>query len=94
MLFFNLFRVVLAMTNHDLSHCTTSFYMYETTESKFVITVIPQNYICPHGRIYPINVVLAVRNRITSPTDQVLTILCDTQHMFRPMWFRTHTPRE
>jgi hypothetical protein len=73
MLFFNIFRVLLAMANHGRSHCITSFCMYETAESKFVITVIPQNYICPHGRIYPINVVLVlvVRNRITSPTEHV-----------------------
>lgn len=35
-------------------------------ENKFVITVAPQNLICPHGRTYPMKAVAMVRiNRIT-----------------------------
>jgi hypothetical protein len=35
-------------------------------ENKFVITVAPQNLICPHGRTYPINAVAIVAiNKIT-----------------------------
>jgi hypothetical protein len=35
-------------------------------ENRLVITVAPQNLICPHGRTYPINAVAMVRiNRIT-----------------------------
>jgi len=44
---------------------------------RFVITVAPQNDICPHGRIYPINVLVIVKNRITTPTDHVCMKLYD-----------------
>jgi len=40
--------------------------MYGIAENRLVITVAPQNLICPHGRTYPINAVAIVRmNRIT-----------------------------
>jgi hypothetical protein len=42
-----------------------------------VITVAPQNDICPHGNTYPINAVAIVRNRITTPTDHVCIKLYD-----------------
>jgi hypothetical protein len=45
--------------------------MYGIAENKFVITVAPQNLICPQGRTYPINAVAIVKiNRIT-PIFQV-----------------------
>jgi hypothetical protein len=35
-------------------------------EKRFVITVAPQNLICPQGRTYPMNAVAIVRmNKIT-----------------------------
>jgi hypothetical protein len=34
----------------------------------FVITVVRQKDICPHGKTYPINAVAVVKNRITTPT--------------------------
>lgn len=71
MLFFNRVRVLSAITNHCRSRCTISFCMYGIVESKFVITVTPQNYICPHGRTYVMKVVAMVRNTITTPTDHV-----------------------
>lgn len=45
--------------------------MYGIAECKFVITVVPQNYICPHGRTYVMKLVAVVKNRITTPTDHV-----------------------
>ena len=42
-----------------------------------MITVAPQNDICPHGKTYPINAVAIVRNRITTPTDHVCIKLYD-----------------
>jgi hypothetical protein len=32
-----------------------------------VITVAPQNDICPQGNTYPMNAVAMVKNRITTP---------------------------
>jgi hypothetical protein len=44
-------------------------------ENKFVITVAPQNLICPHGRTYPIKAVAIVKiNRITPMFHVILNI--------------------
>jgi hypothetical protein len=44
---------------------------------EYVITVAPQNDICPHGRAHPMNAVAMVRKRITTPTDHVRSSLYD-----------------
>jgi len=53
--------------------------MYVIADTRFVITVVPQNDICPHGSTYPMNTVAVVRNRITTPTDHVCTRSYDLQ---------------
>jgi hypothetical protein len=53
--------------------------MYVIADSRFVITVVPQNDICPHGSTYPMNTVAVVRNGITTPTDHVCRRLYDMQ---------------
>jgi hypothetical protein len=40
-------------------------------ENKLVITVAPQNLICPHGRTYPINAVAIVKINKITPRFQV-----------------------
>jgi len=35
--------------------------------TKLVITVAPQNDICPHGNTYPINAVAIISKKITIP---------------------------
>jgi hypothetical protein len=40
-------------------------------ENRFVITVAPQNLICPHGRTYPMNAVAIVRKNKITPIFQV-----------------------
>jgi len=40
-------------------------------ENKLVMTVAPQNDICPHGNTYPRNAAAITANRITTPTNQV-----------------------
>jgi hypothetical protein len=58
--------------------CTTvSSARYLQTDRRFVITVAPQKDICPHARAYPMNAVAMVRNRITTPADQVCIKLND-----------------
>jgi hypothetical protein len=37
----------------------------------FVITVAPQNDICPHGRTYPRKAVAIVTKKIRTPIDHV-----------------------
>jgi hypothetical protein len=51
--------------------------MYGIAENRFVITVAPQNLICPHGRTYPINAVAIVTMYIMTPMFQVSTIEYD-----------------
>jgi len=40
-------------------------------DKRFVITVAPQNDICPQGRTYPIKAVPITKNKINTPIDQV-----------------------
>jgi hypothetical protein len=45
--------------------------IYGIADRRFVITVAPQNDICPHGRTYPRKAVAMVVNRIRTPIDHV-----------------------
>lgn len=40
-------------------------------ENRLVITVAPQNLICPQGRTYPMNAVAMVRMKRITPMFQV-----------------------
>jgi hypothetical protein len=73
----NRVNVALSTANPPHTHCTSSVPKYGTADSRFVITVAPQNDICPHGKTYPRNAVAIVANRIITPTDQVCTSLYD-----------------
>jgi hypothetical protein len=46
-------------------------------ENRLVITVAPQNLICPHGRTYPINAVAIVRIKRITPIFHVSASLKD-----------------
>lgn len=46
----NRVRVALSTENPPQIHCTSVLPMYGMAESRFVMTVAPQNDICPHGR--------------------------------------------
>jgi hypothetical protein len=62
----NRFSVALSTANPPHIHSTSIFPIYGMAENRLVITVAPQNLICPHGNTYPINAVAIVRmNRIT-----------------------------
>lgn len=43
-------------------------------ESKLVMTVAPQNDICPHGRTYPKNAVAIRANKRATPEIQALAL--------------------
>lgn len=73
----NRVRVALSTANPPHTHCTISFPMYGMADNRLVITVAPQNDICPHGSTYPRNAVAIVRNRISTPTDHVCRKLYD-----------------
>jgi hypothetical protein len=58
--------VALSTENLPQIHSTKLDPMYGIAESKLVITVAPQNDICPHGRTYPIKAVaMTVNSNIT-----------------------------
>ena len=58
--------MALSTANPPHIHSTNVLPIYGMAENRFVITVAPQNLICPHGRTYPINAVAMVKiNRIT-----------------------------
>jgi len=62
----NRFRVALSTANPPHNHSTSIFPIYGIAENRLVITVAPQNLICPHGSTYPINAVAMARiNKIT-----------------------------
>jgi len=46
----NRFSVAFLTENPPHNHSTISFPMYGIADTKLVITVAPQNDICPHGR--------------------------------------------
>jgi hypothetical protein len=50
-------------------HSTSVFPKYGIAEKMFVITVAPQNDICPHGRTYPRNAVAINRISRIIPED-------------------------
>lgn len=67
----NRFRVALSTANPPQIHSTSIFPMYGIAENRFVITDAPQNLICPHGRIYPMNAVAIVKKKIITPIFHV-----------------------
>ena len=46
----NRFRVALETANPPQIHSTNIFPIYGIADKRFVMTVAPQNLICPHGR--------------------------------------------
>jgi hypothetical protein len=67
----NRFSVALSTANPPHIHSTNIFPIYGIAENKFVITVAPQNLICPHGRTYPINAVAITKMNRIIPIFQV-----------------------
>lgn len=64
-------RVALSTANPPQIHCTVVVPRYGIADSKFVITVAPQNDIRPRGRTYPRKAVPITVKRIITPTDLV-----------------------
>lgn len=67
----NRVKVALSTANPPHTHCTISVPTYGIADNKLVITVAPQNDICPQGNTYPRKAAAIVNIRITTPTDQV-----------------------
>jgi hypothetical protein len=73
----NRFKVALSTANPPQTHCTNSVPTYGIADNKLVITVAPQNDICPHGSTYPIKAVPIVVKKITTPIFHVSVKLYD-----------------
>lgn len=67
----NRVRVALSTENPPQIHCTKASPTYGTAERRFVITVAPQNDICPHGSTYPTNAVIITSRSSTTPMFHV-----------------------
>ena len=68
-------RVAWLIENPPHTHSTRNFPKYGIAEIKFVITVAPQNDICPHGNTYPRNAVIISSNRIPTPDPHTFVYL-------------------
>jgi len=73
----NRVRVALSTANPPHNHCTMVVPRYGIADNKFVITVAPQNDICPQGSTYPRKAVPIVTNIIITPTDHVSVYIND-----------------
>lgn len=67
----NRVRVALSTENPPQIHSTRFVPMYGIAERRLVITVAPQNDICPHGKTYPTNAVAITVNRRITPMFHV-----------------------
>ena len=67
----NRVRVGFLTPNPPHIHSTNILPMYGIAEKRFVMTVAPQNLICPHGRRYPIKAVAIETIRIVVPRFHV-----------------------
>jgi uncharacterized GH25 family protein len=65
----NRVRVALSTANPPHSQYTISEPKKGIAENKLVITVAPQNDICPQGRTYPKKAVAITSNRIVTPIN-------------------------
>jgi len=71
----NRFSVALSTANPPHIHSTSIFPIYGIAENKLVITVAPQNLICPQGSTYPIKAVAMVKINKIIPIFHVSTRL-------------------
>lgn len=63
--------VAFLIENPPQSHWTKSGPMYGIADRRLVITVAPQNDICPQGRTYPRKAVAMVANSKITPMFHV-----------------------
>lgn len=67
----NRVSVALSTAKPPHNHCTRVCPKYGIAERRFVITVAPQNDICPQGNTYPRKAVAIRANMISTPTVHV-----------------------
>lgn len=67
----NRVKVGLSTENPPQAHSTRVCPTYGMAENRLVMTVAPQNDICPHGRTYPTKAVAISTSRRITPVFQV-----------------------
>ena len=67
----NRLKVGPLTANPPQSHLTMSAPKKGIAEKRLVITVAPQNDICPHGRTYPKNAVAIDNSKMVTPDIHV-----------------------
>lgn len=67
----NRFKVALSTEKPPQIHSTRFVPIQGIAEKRLVITVAPQNDICPHGRTYPMKAVAMVISSNIMPVFQV-----------------------
>lgn len=70
----NRFKVGWETEKFPHTHVVAYTPKYGMAEIILVITVAPQNDICPHGSTYPINAVIIDTSRIITPEDHTIGI--------------------
>lgn len=68
-------KVALFTANPPQSQRTKSGPKYGKAEKRLVITVAPQNLICPHGRTYPRKAAAITRISRKTPVIHVFTYM-------------------
>jgi len=84
----NRFNVACPTENPPHNHWTIKFPIKGIAETKFVITVAPQNDICPHGRTYPMKAVPIKMKRMEIPDIQVSFLLKEEKIIPRLIWIK------
>ena len=65
-------NVALSTANPPHNHWTNIPPMYGIADNSLVITVAPQNDICPQGKTYPTNAVIITISSRTTPVVHVI----------------------
>ena len=76
----NRVSVALFTPNPPHNHVTIYFPTYGIAENRLVITVAPQNLICPHGSRYPMNAVAIDKIKIVTPIFHVSSFFEDPKY--------------
>jgi len=82
----NRFNVAFDTENPPQSHWTIDSPTIGIAEAKFVITVAPQNDICPQGSTYPKKAVAIVINSKKIPDIHVSFLRKEENKIPREMW--------
>lgn len=81
----NRVSVALFTPNPPQIHSTRGLPTYGRAENKLVITVAPQNLICPQGSKYPINAVAIDKMKMVTPKFHVSRFFADPKYIPRAM---------